>query len=69
MTKFQNMVADGAEIRGKVAAIMREAGFRRADVYGCRWTDGTATFRVVEEVTYGSMGQGGIRRTLRQVWA
>lgn len=69
MVEFQNMIADGARITGKVAAIMSAAGFRKLDAWGSKWTDGVSTFRVVETVTYGSMGQGGTRKTLRQVWA
>lgn len=69
MTQFQNMIADGARITGKVAVIMKAAGFRAADAYQTRWTNGVSTFRVVQETTYGSIGQGGTRKTLRQVWA
>lgn len=68
MTQFQNMIADGAKITGKVPAVMKAAGFRAADAYGTRWTDGRSTFRVVETTTYGSIGQGGTRKTLKQVW-
>ena len=68
MTQIQNQIAEGARITGKVPAIMKAAGFRAADAYRTRWTDGVSTFRVIEETTYGNIGQGGTRKTLRQVW-
>jgi hypothetical protein len=68
MDKLQNQISEGARITGKVAVIMKAAGFRALDAWGKRWTDGVVTFRIVEETICGAIGHNITRKTLRQVW-
>lgn len=64
----QNLIAEGATITGKIACIMRQAGFHALDTWGGRWTDGRVTFRVVKSQRCGSTGLTKEIKTLRQVW-